>query len=920
MASSADTAGFHVYLARERNAFRFTPLATLTDSANATGSWTGHVCLTGSGRYVVAVYAPASYTNRPALMEAGGTAVVIDVATGAVHKVADHIQLAYYNPACGPTDRVLLTRAKGADEQRTDLIPVDAATSTAAPVQHVAVQFTNPFVGSDGAAYGEAHGNLVRVDADGGLDTLVAPSGAIYAVAGGAGAAIDIASTNGKQATIQRYHNGSLSTVATGQPGKLQLFSLSKQQDAILGASHSRTIPGSVLIRSAHRVAGVSRRGHLLVDSIVSKQAATSIDAGVARPNAADANKASATVTAVHSGHNATLAVHAQGGTRFDAAAVQAKPQAPGRQTTMKPADLSNASCLVPRDDIHRQALQPSTNMIEWAVDQAVHGDLTMTRPSNFLATGEPSYSPQQMFPLPSIDGAASGATVPAQVMLGILAQETNLQEASWHAVPGDAGNPLVSDYYGDRQSDGSTDINTIDYSKSDCGYGIGQVTTGMGKSSEGVYSASQEVAIATDYAANIAASLQILIGKWNSMHPDGLSVNNGDPKYVENWYLAIWAYNSGYYPSTDSSQNGGNYGVGWLNNPANPAYPPNRDGFLRDTYDDASHPSDWPYQERVLGWAETPQVKYDSDGLPYSAYQHAVFGSGGQLDIPLKEKLGEFCDFTNGCTYPSSDPCPAYDSSCWWHNGNATWASCATECSTESLAFSLGSSEPGIQRTYNRDCSTFDGSADYYKDSGWPVIMVDDLDNPGNNAVGCSGGTSNGKFTIRGGSPSGGADENPQVDLHQLGAGYQGHMWFTHVYPPDDAAADPSGGGNYKHEILGTWTPNLNDDGVHAGNYDILVHLPSHGAGFGSADYLIFNSYQSQSADHECQLDQDSDDGYDSWVSLGHYALDPGARVVLKNIGAGDADGTVDIAYDAMAFVPENGSTLTCGGLVATD
>ncbi|BCJ34673.1 hypothetical protein Athai_21760 [Actinocatenispora thailandica] len=82
VASSADTDGFHVYLARERDAFRFERLATLTDSANATGSWTGHACLTGSGRYVVAVYAPASYTNRPALMEAGGTAVVIDVARG----------------------------------------------------------------------------------------------------------------------------------------------------------------------------------------------------------------------------------------------------------------------------------------------------------------------------------------------------------------------------------------------------------------------------------------------------------------------------------------------------------------------------------------------------------------------------------------------------------------------------------------------------------------------------------------------------------------------------------------------------------------------------------------------------------------------------------------------------------------------
>ncbi|BCJ34671.1 hypothetical protein Athai_21740 [Actinocatenispora thailandica] len=298
-----------------------------------------------------------------------------------------------------------------------------------------------------------------------------------------------------------------------------------------------------------------------------------------------------------------------------------------------------------------------------------------------------------------------------------------------------------------------------------------------------------------------------------------------------------------------------------------------------------------------------------------YRAYQASNFGSGSsdQLSIPLKDQLGEFCDATNGCTYPSSDPCKAWDSSCWWHNGNATWASCATECATESLAFTLGSGEPGIQRVYDRDCSIFDGSLDPYKMSGWPTIMVDDLDNPANNALGCSGGTSTGKFTIRGGSPSGGWEEHPQVDLHQLGAGYQGHMWFSHVYAPNDPNADASGGGNSKHEILGTWTPDLNDDGVNAENYDIVVHLPSHGAGYGSADYFVFDSYQSQSADHECVINQDSSDGSDSWVSLGHYSLHPGARVMLKNIGMGDADGTVDIAYDAIAFIPESGSTHGC-------
>ncbi|BCJ34672.1 hypothetical protein Athai_21750 [Actinocatenispora thailandica] len=437
----------------------------------------------------------------------------------------------------------MLTRAKGAEEQRTDAILVDAATSTAAPARHVDAQLTNPFVGSDGTTYGVAHRKLVRVDAAGQLHRLDTPAGAIYAIAGANGSGLDLASTDGKNATIQRYRNGSLTTVATGRSGRLQLFNLTQHRDAIVGATGSRAVSGTLRIASDRRVTEVSRKGNLLVNGIVTKQAAASIEAGVARPKAADANKATATVVTVHSGRRSALQVAAQGGTRFDAAAhLSQTVQAPGRKTTMQPADASTPTCVVPRDDVHRQALQPSTNMVEWAVDQAVHGDLTITRPSNFLATGESSYSPQQMFPPVSIDGASAGATVPAQVVLGILAQETNLQEASWHAVHGDAGNPLVSDYYGSRQANGSTDIDTIDYTKSDCGYGIGQVTTGMSTNDAGVYTSAEQVAIATDYAANIAASLQILVAKWNSIYLDGLSVNNGDPKYVENWYLALWA------------------------------------------------------------------------------------------------------------------------------------------------------------------------------------------------------------------------------------------------------------------------------------------------------------------------------------------------------------------------------------------
>ena len=79
------------------------------------------------------------------------------------------------------------------------------------------------------------------------------------------------------------------------------------------------------------------------------------------------------------------------------------------------------------------------------------------------------------------------------------------------------------------------------------------------------------------------------------------------------------------------------------------------------------------------------------------------------------------------------------------------------------------------------------------------------DLNNTGQYALGCATHPSTRKFTLRVGSPANGSDSPyGQIDLHQLGAGYQGHIWFAHVYPPDYF----DGSTNAKHEVVGTWSP----------------------------------------------------------------------------------------------------------------
>ncbi len=72
------------------------------------------------------------------------------------------------------------------------------------------------------------------------------------------------------------------------------------------------------------------------------------------------------------------------------------------------------------------------------------------------------------------------------------------------------------------------------------------------------------------------------------------MRVNNGDPAKIENWFHALWAYNSGMYPREQSDPTAP-WGLGWANNPANPSYPANRAPFLELTYADAAKPQNWP-------------------------------------------------------------------------------------------------------------------------------------------------------------------------------------------------------------------------------------------------------------------------------------------------------------------------------------
>jgi hypothetical protein len=393
---------------------------------------------------------------------------------------------------------------------------------------------------------------------------------------------------------------------------------------------------------------------------------------------------------------------------------------------------------------------------------------------------------------------------------------------------------------------------------------------------------------------------------------PYDSTVNNHDPAYAENWFLALWAYNTGLHAYADRNlpANAGYAGLGWINNPANPDYTANREGFMRATTADAEHPNLWSYPERIMGWIETPQgLNYDYP--VFGGNQKVFYRDSDHLLHPglTLPGLNDFCDADFGCT--PGVGCPAVNSSCYWH-GDVNFADCANaECATERLAYTPGAdAEPGVQRTYGRDCTAFDPSKLPDRDTSKSINMVYTLDDTNQYNLGCDipGGTLGGKFALRGGSPSGqdGA-AYANFDLRQLGAGYMGHIYFTHG----------AIGNTTKHRVVGAWTPDLPLGPGAAQLYNIIVHIPSHGATWHSSSYLIERGARSDLRTFvtSCTIDDDTTNdttlNTDQWINLGTYLMGRGAQVVLTNESAPT---DADVGYDAMAFVPMNAADGTCG------
>lgn len=923
--TAADSGGFKVLVADSKDAYQWRTVATLAEPGMPADSWIGNSCVMDRDHAAV-VYAPRTFTNKPDLMQGGAFTAVVDLKSGRVTKLSFTSSLAYFDPSCNPeTGTAAFTAFR---DSRTRLVTVDTNGRTTTDTT-VTGQVTSAVPTKDGLV--AAHGrHLVHVNpADKKLRKLAAADSVPF----------DIRPTNKGIAFLDRSDStahaklwkgrGAPSTLATGKLGDLALEQGTGGRAFLTGNMTNAKLTGTAVTRlNVPADTDVSSHGRLAVDPVLMPGMRTGLDrisnAGKGFTKAEPSPQArtsqdptdkdaapltvSSVATATGKKNTQTVADTTSGPGKESFSPALGAGGKSGRaaradEREHNPVD-TDRWCSIPRNDVKALALQPTPNQVEWAVNMAIRGELR----AKWIKQGDwrsqaglGTVDPQGLFPPPTLKG---GGRIPAQVLLGVLAQESNLWQAEGGAIPGQMGNPLaaIAGFYG-HKGETSEEYWKIRWNQSDCGYGVGQVTDGMRlagheKPDETSLPPAKQKAVALDYAVNIAASMYILADKWNQVHTAGqtITVNNDDPSKPENWFAALWNYNLGF---NENKGDGKPWGLGWYNNPANPFYPPSRHPFMSDPRD-AAKPQNWPYEEKVMGWSAWSMdtgYSYSTDGrqdwpgesgFSSAGFRPAWWINPGQRDL-VKPPLDAFCNSTNNCDSANPPDCP--DAKCyekyWWRGSNVTWkANCATDCGNENIKYVTLREEPG-RGTRLKHGTPECGAAP----AGALVVesVPDSIDTY--SSCGPSGtDAGNFEFTFHPNPAATGPGLGPyeaKGDLHQIGGGHGGHFWYAHTR---DAAH--LGGAGGRMTIDGTWTLNKNVEWAR-----VFAHQPDTGAHTQQAHYVIKGF---AGGDRHRYINTHF--SKNTWVELGVYRFTGTPRVELTNT-TDDGTADEDVAWDAVAF-----------------
>ncbi|MFD7602744.1 Tat pathway signal protein [Streptomyces mirabilis] len=950
--TAADSDGLHLLVADSTTGYAWKNVTVLSEPQLPADTWIGNSCVMDDHHAAVA-YAPRAFTNKPDLMMGGAFTAIVNLDDGSVTKLPFTASLAYFDPTCSPTTHTAVFTALR--DTKTHLVTVNTKGTTVAGTTAKG-EITSAVPTKDGVI--AAAGNrLVHVDRKGSTTKLAATKHAPYGIhVTRDGTVSYIDRTGDTDANVQMYAHGRKSTVASG---KLTAMNLRQGTDGTVyltgKAGHGKGLAASgIKALGVSPDADVSTRGRLAVDPVLSPAVQAGIDniKGAGRGFTGTATKEPAAETTTgHTSHALTITSTVPGtGKRTQQKVAEAgstagsrpspvltgssKPQMSTTSVHTTAADArandpidTDAWCAVPRNDVGTQALQPTPNQVEWAVDMAVQGNLRsgyLTQGGWRSQTGISTIDPQGLFPKPKLTG---GGRIPAQVQLGILAQESNLWQAESGAIPGQMGNPLaaVDGFYGHQTGGSLSDFWTIRWDKSDCGYGVGQVTDGMRKAGhekpkETSLPVSTQRAVAIDYATNIAASLYILADKWNEVHESGqtIAANNDDSAKPENWFTAVWNYNLGFNKKADAGTNG-NWGLGWYNNPANPVYPASRLAFMNTDLDplaakDAAHPQNWPYEEKVMGWAawsidtghsyatsgrqDWPGESGFSSAGFYPAYWNGTNGtvidkaSAKYHRAHVTPPLDAFCNTKNKCNTASPPNCP--DAACyaqyWYHESNTTWKSdCATSCGFEHIKYQTLINEPGRGTRLQYGTPVCSGAPSGAK-------VVESVPAGTDTWSDCGTTATDGSFQFTfypdpNATGPGLGQYDAKADLHQIGGGYDGHFWYTHTRDVSHLGGD---GG--RMSVKGDWKLG---SAVKGGGAKIYAHIPDTGAQTSRAVYHVVTPFGTV----DKAIDQKANAG--KWVSLGGYNFNDQAPEVTLTNTTSDGTGDDDIAWGAVAVQP---------------
>jgi RHS repeat-associated protein len=932
-----DAAGYHIEVGRESSGFAWREVAVLHPAGLDESSWSGYQCLSGDGRYAAVAVLPTSVVNLATARDRGAFAYAVDLATGKVMPVASGVGLKYYSPGCGTEDTAVFTLDLGSNDVATEMITANLATGAVTQSVTVAGQVTSAVPTAAGVA-GVMGSKIVTLSSAGKPTVLASAPADVFDLHPAADGGLSFLTATPTAATSHAYHeqHGRLTGLGSGPLTRMQLFAGRNGRAVLAGSTASdsaaasaarvrllsdsglpvgasaSSLDGDALFgapkgKTAGTVVRAAATGQVLTSKTAARAARVVLKtAAYIPPGATTPSPRTAPVGRPQPHGDAAPTHPGSTHTTHSAATRRLTGSAPLANTALAsptPHAAQSPTCAVPRLDASRQVMQPSPAQVSWASQMAEQGLLTSangySRPAGFDNMGFAGYAPNDDFPLIPLahPGGDSWNTVPRSVYEAIMAQESNWSQASWHAPEGTSSDPLISDYYG-----AAGDIVSINYAGADCGYGIGQVTDGM-RLGDTDYSARGQAKIAVDYQENIVAGLQILESTWNQLYSDGIIANNGDPRYLENWYFAAWAYNSGIQPTGSYNPDGctpgptctgdeGTWGMGWANNPDNLDYPPSRAAYLQLTYDDAKHPSSWPYQERIMGWMGSALIR--DNGPAYNPPDY----HGGKSWLQIAP-FATFCSLAgNNCdptktnqSNPGASHCMYDDFECWWHQP-ATWIPDVTSTGATSAYEVSGGSEPGNPSQNQAPTCSLDTSKVPSNS-----IIVDDQPSPPTNLMGCgsSNWTSNGTFSYAPGTNSSG-DPIGDIDTHQLGSGFGGRILFTHT----------EDGSNPDLINTGTWTPTLPS----LQYYKVKIHLPALG---GTATNVVYTINPGGAASPwKIRVNQAWNS--EQWVTIGTFAMQNGGNVVLTNQSTvvdhgNNGNYNFDVAYDAVAFVPEGGT-----------